>query len=61
MLVFTRKKNETIRIGDNIVITLVGSGDRVKIGIDAPKDMPVHRGEVYESIKLENSRAPVTV
>lgn len=61
MLVFTRKKNETIRIGDNIVITLVASGDRVKIGIDAPKDMPVHRGEVYESIKLEKSRAPVTV
>lgn len=61
MLVFTRKKNETIRIGDNIIITLIASGDRVKIGIDAPKDMPVHRGEVYESIKLEKSRAPVTV
>jgi carbon storage regulator len=52
MLVLTRKKNESIVIRDDIVITVVDvRGDKVRLGIDAPKDVPVHRREVYEAIK----------
>ena len=52
MLVLSRKKNESIVIGDNIVITVVDvRGDKVRLGIDAPKDVPVHRREVYDAIK----------
>jgi carbon storage regulator len=52
MLVLSRKINETIIINDNIVVTVVDiRGDKVRLGIDAPKDVPVHRQEVYEAIK----------
>ncbi len=52
MLVLSRKKNESIVIGDNIVITVVDvRGDKVRLGIEAPKDVPVHRREVYDAIK----------
>ncbi len=52
MLVLSRKKNETIVIRDDIIITVVEiRGDKVRLGIDAPKDVPVHRREVYEAIK----------
>lgn len=52
MLVLSRKKNETITIGDNIIITVVElRGDKCRIGISAPKDVPVHRTEVFEAIK----------
>lgn len=52
MLVLSRKVNETIIINDNIVITVVDiRGDKVRLGIEAPKDVPVHRQEVYEAIK----------
>ncbi len=52
MLVLSRKKNESIIIRDDIVITVVDvRGDKVRLGIDAPKDVPVHRREVYEAIK----------
>jgi carbon storage regulator len=52
MLVLTRKKNESIIIGDNIVITVVEvRSDKVRLGIEAPKEVPVHRREVYEAIK----------
>jgi carbon storage regulator len=51
MLVLSRKKHEQIRIGDEIVITVVEiRGDKVKIGIDAPQDVVVHRQEVYEQV-----------
>ncbi len=50
MLVLSRKKDEPIRIGDDVIITVVEiRGDKVRIGIDAPKEMPVHRQEVYEA------------
>jgi carbon storage regulator len=56
MLVLSRKINETIIINDNIVITVVDiRGDKVRLGIDAPKDVPVHRQEVYEAIKRGES------
>jgi carbon storage regulator len=52
MLVLSRKINETIVINDNIVITVVDiRGDKVRLGIEAPKDVPVHRQEVYDAIK----------
>jgi len=54
MLVLTRKKNESIIIGDNIVVTIVDiRGDKVRMGIDAPTEIPVHRREVYEAIQRE--------
>jgi len=53
MLVLTRGKYEEIVIGDNIVVTMVEvqQDGRVRIGIDAPKDIPVHRREVYDKIQ----------
>lgn len=53
MLVLTRKWNERIRIGDDICITIVGfpQQGRVRLGIEAPPSMPVHREEVYAAIK----------
>ena len=51
MLVLTRKTNERIRIGDSIVITVVEvRGDKVRLGIDAPREIPVHREEVHKAI-----------
>ena len=54
MLVLTRNIKESIMIGDDIEITILRSNDRqVKIGIDAPKDIPVHRREIYDRIQQE--------
>jgi carbon storage regulator len=54
MLVLSRKKDEILYIGDDVVITIVEIiGDRVRLGIDAPKDVPVHRREVYEAIQRQ--------
>jgi carbon storage regulator len=53
MLVLTRKKDESIIIGENIVVTVVEiRGDKVRLGIEAPRAVPVHRREVYDAIKL---------
>ena len=58
MLVLSRKKNESIVINNDIVITVVEiRGDKVRLGIVAPKDVPVHREEVYEAI--HGVKAPV--
>ena len=58
MLVLSRKKNESIVIDDNIVITIVEvRGDKVRLGIQAPKDVPIHRSEVYAAIHQEKSPA----
>ncbi|MDR1960063.1 MAG: carbon storage regulator CsrA [Planctomycetaceae bacterium] len=52
MLVLSRKKNESIVINDNITIVVVEiRGDKVRLGIEAPKDVPVHRKEIYEAIQ----------
>lgn len=56
MLVLSRKKNERIVIGENIVITVVEiRGDRVRLGIEAPQEVPIHRSEVHAAIKMEQS------
>jgi carbon storage regulator len=58
MLVLSRQRDESIMIGDNIVITVVDiRGDKVRLGINAPTEVPVHRQEVYEAIQRENLRA----
>ena len=58
MLVLSRHRDESIMIGDNIVITIVDiRGDKVRLGIEAPSDIPVHRQEVYEAIQRENRKA----
>ncbi|MFS8524883.1 MAG: carbon storage regulator CsrA [Limnochordales bacterium] len=58
MLVLTRKRDESIMIGDDIKIIVVDvRGDQVKLGIDAPRHIPVHREEVYKEIQEENRRA----
>jgi carbon storage regulator len=58
MLVLTRKKNESIVIGDDVTITIVEvRGDQVKLGINAPKNVSVHREEIYLEIQKENQLA----
>jgi carbon storage regulator len=58
MLVLSRQRDESIVIGDNIVITIVDiRGDKVRLGINAPAEIPVHRQEVYDAIQRENLRA----
>ncbi len=56
MLVLSRKKNESIIINDNITIVVVEiRGDKVRLGIEAPKEVSVHRKEVYDAIKRNES------
>ena len=58
MLVLSRQRDQSIIIGDKIVVTVVDvRGDKVRLGIDAPTEIPVHRREVYEAIQRENLRA----
>jgi carbon storage regulator len=58
MLVLSRHRDESIIIGDNIVVTIVDvRGDKVRLGIDAPTEIPVHRREVYEAIQRENRKS----
>lgn len=58
MLVLSRHRDESIMIGDDVVVTIVDiRGDKVRLGIEAPNDIPVHRQEVYEAIKRENRKA----
>lgn len=58
MLVLSRQRDESIVIGDNIVVTIVDiRGDKVRLGIQAPTEIPVHRREVFEAIQRENQRA----
>jgi carbon storage regulator len=58
MLVLSRQRDESIIIGDNVVITIVDvRGDKVRLGIEAPREVSVHRREVYDAIQRENQQA----
>jgi carbon storage regulator len=58
MLILARKLNESIIVGDNVEIIIVDfKGDQVKLGIRAPKDVKVYRGEIYDAIQKENIEA----
>lgn len=61
MLILTRRVGETIVIGDDVVVTVLGiKGNQVRIGINAPKNVSVHRQEIYERIQSEkNTTTPV--
>ncbi len=62
MLVLSRKKNESIVINDSIVITVVEiRGDKVRLGIEAPREVPIHRSEVHAAIVAQESATPAPV
>lgn len=62
MLVLTRKPGESLMIGDNIELTVISiSGDQVKLGINAPKHIDIHRKEIYLQIGAENKSASAGV
>ena len=55
MLILTRRQGETLNIGDDVTVTVLGvKGNQVRIGVNAPKSVGVHREEIYERIKAEN-------
>jgi carbon storage regulator len=57
MLILTRRLSEDVRVGDEVVVTILGvKGNQVRIGVSAPKSVPVHRREVYERFQAERLR-----
>jgi carbon storage regulator len=59
MLILTRRVGETVMIGNEVTVTVLGvKGNQVRIGVNAPKDVAVHREEIYDRIKREEDGAP---
>jgi len=59
MLILTRRVGETLMIGDEVTVTVLGvKGNQVRIGVNAPRDVAVHREEIYERIKREETPSP---
>ncbi len=60
MLALTRKVGERLVIGDNIVVTIVSiKGDSIRLAIEAPKEIKIYRGEIFDAIAAENKQAAV--
>ena len=60
MLILTRRVGETLMIGDDVTVTVLGvKGNQVRIGVNAPKDVSVHREEIYERIRKENDMGEI--
>ncbi len=58
MLILTRRVGETLMIGDDVTVTVLGvKGNQVRIGVNAPRDVAVHREEIYERIRHEKTQA----
>jgi len=58
MLILTRRVGETVMIGDSVTVTILGvKGNQVRVGVNAPKEIAVHREEIYERIKREEQAA----
>lgn len=59
MLILTRKVGETLVIGDDVTVTVLGvKGNQVRIGVDAPRDVTVHREEIAQRVRQQNGAAP---
>ena len=58
MLILTRRVGESLSIGDDVVVNVLGvKGNQVRIGVDAPKDVTVHREEIYDRIQAEKDQS----
>jgi carbon storage regulator len=61
MLILTRRVGETLMVGDNVTVTVLGvKGNQVRIGVNAPKDVSVHREEIYMRIQAEKGSGNVS-